>query len=96
MTQLWFPGLKFNGIKLSRGQLLDISLMGVGLVIPPVNLTLLPAFTIWEPFIIFDSDWVVAPLTTAIAGIPKLFIDFITGRIEEEAEKYRREHPERG
>lgn len=95
MAQLWFPGLKFNGFKLTRGRLLDISLLGVGLVIPPVDLTLLPAVTFWEPFCAFDSDWVVAPLTTAVQGIPKLLVDFVTGRLGEEIEEYYKKHPER-
>lgn len=95
MVQLWFPGLKFNGLKLTRGQLLNVSLMGIGLVIPPFDLELIPPIELWETFVIFDSDWVTVPLTTAIEGIPKLLIDFLTGRLDEEIKKFYEEHPER-
>jgi hypothetical protein len=95
MVQLWFPGLKFNGFTLTRGTLLDVSLFGVGLVIPPWDITLLPELTFWETFIIFDTDWITAPIGDAIATIPKLLIDFITGRLEEETKAYYEAHPER-
>jgi len=95
MAQLWFPGLKFNGLSLTRGQLLDVSLLGVGLVIPPWDIELLPPHTFWEPFVAFDSDWVVVPLNEAIANIPTLLVDFVTGRVQEEISKYYEEHPER-
>ena len=34
--------LKIPGVKLSAGQLLDISLFGVGLRVPPVDMVLIP------------------------------------------------------
>jgi len=70
MVQLWFPGLKFNGLRIDRGQFLDVSLLGVGLQIPPWDMGILPVITFWEPFLIFDSDWVVAPVAAAINAIP--------------------------
>lgn len=95
MVQLWFPGLTFNGFAITRGQLLDVTLLGLGLVIPPTDMTLLPKMTLWEPFLAFDSDWVVTPLNAAIVGIPKMLVDFVTGQLQSEVEEYYKRHPER-
>lgn len=95
MTQLWFPGLTFNGLTITRGQLLNVSLLGIGLVIPPIDLKILPAVTFWEPFLLIDSDWIVKPLSEGIAAIPKALIDFVSSTLEDETKKYYEEHPER-
>ncbi len=95
MTQLAFPGLKFNGLSLTRGQLLDVSLLGVGLVIPPWDITLVPELTFWEPFIIFDSDWIMNALSDAFMAIPKAVWDYFTNVVEFQIEEYFKVHPER-
>lgn len=82
MVQIWFPGLKFNGAALTRGQLLDVTLLGVGLVIPPWDITFLPAVEFWKPFLIFDSNWVVKPITDALAAIPKAIFDAAKGILD--------------
>ena len=95
MTQLAFPGLKFNGMSLTRGQLLNVSLLGVGLVIPPWDITLIPALTFWEPFIIFDSDWVVNALAGAFTAIPKAVWDYFNKTMQAQVDEYYKAHPER-
>ena len=94
MTKLAFPGLQFNGFSLSRGQLLNVSLLGVGLVIPPWDITILSALTFWQPFIIFDSDWVVNALAGAFLAIPKAVWDYLTGTLQKQVEDYYKAHPE--
>lgn len=95
MMQIWFPGLKFNGLKLTRGQLLDVTLLGVGLVIPPWDITLLPEHTFWETFMIFDSEPIEAAVTLSTQTIPKLLVDFVTGNLQSQIEEYYKKHPER-
>jgi len=92
MVQLWFPGLKFNGAKLTRGQLLDVSLFGVGLVIPPWDITFLPAVEFWKPFLIFDSDWVVKPITDLVDAIPKAVWNLAKGTLDGWAEAFYKKH----
>jgi hypothetical protein len=94
MTQMWFPGLTFNGAALVRGQLLDVSLLGVGIVIPPWDITLLPAITFWDSFLIFDSDWVVNALSGALLAIPKAVWDYLMNAMQAQVDEYKKAHPE--
>jgi len=92
MVQLWFPGLTFNGAALTRGQLLDVWLFGIELAIPPLDITLVPAITFWEPFLLFDTDWVVTALNDAFTAIPQAVWDFAKGTLDGWAEVFYKEH----
>jgi len=92
MVQLWFPGLKFNGAALKAGQLCDVSLLGVGIKIPPWDITFLPAVEFWKPFLIFDSDWIIKPVTALVTGIPAAVWNAAKGTLDSWAATFYEKH----
>jgi len=95
MVQIWFPGLKFNGARLTAGQLLDVWLLGINLKIPPWDIEILPPMTFWEPFLIFDSDWIVGSIAGLVTGIPAGVWGWMQKWIQEQIDEYYKAHPER-
>jgi len=92
MVQLWFPGLKFGGAKIVAGALLNVSLLGVSLKIPPWDLTLLPAIEFWKSFLIFDSDWVVKPVADLVNAIPQAVWNLAQGTLDSWAAAFYEKH----
>jgi len=92
MVQLWFPGLRLNEVKITRGQFLNISLLGVGIVVPPWDITLLPAVSFWEPFLLIDTDWWGKIIGDAVATIPKLVWDYAKGVLDSWAKAFYEAH----
>ena len=52
------PKITFPGFKIPRGLLLNTSLLGVDLVIPPFDITFWEPVTLIPETIIWDSGWV--------------------------------------
>ena len=94
MVQLWFPGLSFGGWWIQRGQFLDVSLLGVQIVVPPDAMQILPWFKIWDAFLLFDSDWIVNALAGAFLAIPKAVWDYLMNAMQAQVDEYKKAHPE--
>lgn len=94
MVKVQFPGLTLPGFKLTRGQLLNVSLIGVGLVIPPVDITFWPETRILEPFTLFDTDDITGALLAPINAVPKAIWDLAKSKLDDMARDYYERHPE--
>jgi len=92
MVQIWFPGLKFNGAALTEGQLLNIWLLSVNIKIPPWDVTLIGPVEFWKPFLVFDSDWVVKPISTAVNAIPKAVWELAKSTMDSWADAFYKKH----
>jgi len=92
MVQLWFPGLSFGGWWIQRGQFLDVSLLGVQIVVPPDAMQILPWFKIWDAFLLFDSDWIVNALAGAFLAIPNAVWGFLQSFLSGEVSTYYKTH----
>jgi len=64
-----FPGFTLPGFMIAEGQLLDITLLGVGIKIPPFDIVFWEEITFWEEFTIFDSEWVTEPVAGFIDSL---------------------------
>jgi len=62
MTKITIPRLAIPAFALKAGQLLDISLFGVGVKVPPVDIQFWPEIQLLPETVVFNSEWV----TTAI------------------------------
>jgi len=65
------------GFKLTRGQLLDKTLFGVGLVIPPSDMVFWPDVKLIDKIEIFNSDWIVEAVVTAATSIAEAAKDHV-------------------
>jgi len=92
MVQIWFPGLRFNGLRIDKGQLLDVNLLSVQLSIPPWDMQIIPAITFWEPFLIFDGDWIVSALSGWLTAMPKWVWDFAKTAVDSWADAFYKAH----
>jgi hypothetical protein len=67
--QVKIPRASFGPVKIAKGSWLDISVAGVGIVIPPTDVTLIPEVTLWGEFLLFDTDWLVKPIADAFFSV---------------------------
>ena len=93
--QIKFPAIWFPAFKLSRGQLLDVSLLGVGLVIPPWDVSFWDAVQLTAEFVIFDTDAIGQALAGAFAAIPNAVWNYLHTYIQAQIDEYYKAHPER-
>lgn len=94
MTKIQIPGISIGPITLNRGQLLDIWLLTVHVIIPPISIQLIPRITLWEPFILFDTDDIANAIIGALGAIPNAVWSFVTTWLEQQANEYEKTHPE--
>jgi len=94
MVKVTFPELSFGPIEVKRGSLLNVTLLGVGLVIPPGNITLIPKITLTTAFDIFNSEWVTAPVIAVVAFIPQAVWNLCKTTLDGWAREYYEKHPE--
>ena len=85
MVQVWFPGLTIPALKMKRGFLVDVWILGIHVAIPWTDLNFWDTMVIWEGFYLFNTDDITAPLSgdigTAAEGI-KTFINNPTGTLK--------------
>jgi len=62
MTKITIPRLAIPAFALKTGQLLDISIFGVGIKVPPFDIQFWPEIQLLPETVVFDTEWV----TTAI------------------------------
>jgi len=79
MVQVWFPGLTIPEFSMKRGSIMDVWLLGINLAIPAWDLTFWRAIKIWDPFLLFDTDWIVTPLKEAVDAAASALVGFVTG-----------------
>ena len=72
MVEIKFPDIVIPAFKISKGRLLNVSLLGVGLVIPPLDITFWPYTKILSGFTLFNTDDITKPILDKIAAIPKI------------------------
>jgi len=87
---IWFPTIQIN-----RGLLLNASLFGLSLVIPPVDIKLTDAFQLSQDIVLFDTDDIGRVVGDAVVGIPQAIFGVITPWLEAQVEQYYKDHPER-
>ena len=75
MVKVSFPSIWIPGFKIPKGWLLNITLLGVGLVIPPVDIVFWSAKKILSGFTLFDTGWIVDPIGSVMKGVPKAVWD---------------------
>jgi len=56
--KITIPRLAIPALKIRRGQLLDISIMGIGIVVPPVDISFWPEIQLLPAMTVFDSEWI--------------------------------------
>jgi len=94
MVEIKFPGLAIPAFRLTRGQLLNVNVLGVGLVIPPVDITFWPQTTILEPFTLFKTEDITAALLAPINAIPQAVWNLATTILEQQIKEFYEKHPE--
>jgi hypothetical protein len=94
MVQIWFPGLAIPKLVIRRGFFLDVSIFGVGLVIPPVDITLFAGVKIWDGFMLFDTDLIVKGIGDLMVAIPKAVWDLATSTLDDMAAVFYGHHSE--
>jgi len=52
------PRLAIPGLTIKRGQLLNVTLFGYGVVVPPVDFTFWPEIELIPETVVFDSAWI--------------------------------------
>jgi len=58
MTKITIPRLAIPAFKLKAGQLLDISIFGVGIKVPPVDIQFWPEIQLLPETVVFDPAWI--------------------------------------
>jgi len=88
MVAIWFPGLTIPRIRITAGQFLNITLLGVGIKVPPISMTILPRTVIWEGFKMFDTNDITNALLTPINAIPQAVWNLFKGKLDEMADEF--------
>jgi len=78
MTKITIPRLAIPAFKLKAGQLLDISIFGVGIKVPPVDIQFWPEIQLLPETVVFDTEWV----TTTIEGMADWIGNIARGVVE--------------
>jgi len=86
--KIFFPAISFPEIKVKAGSFLNATLLGVGLVVPPWDLTILPSFTLIPKVELFDTDVLFRPIMEAIEGVAQKVIDLLWSPIQRQLEEY--------
>jgi len=94
VVDIRFPGLKLPAFKLTRGQLLNVHLLGVGLVIPPFDITFWAETTLLQPFTLFKTEDITTGLLTPINAIPEAVWTLAKSTLDSLAKDYYERHPE--
>jgi len=71
MVQIMFPRIYIPWVGLYEGEFLNIELLGIGIKVPPMGITLIPYTELTPPFLILDTDWIVNPIKEAIDSVAK-------------------------
>ena len=94
MVVVKFPDIVIPAFKISKGQLLDVRLLGVGLVIPPGDITFWPKTRILEGFELFDTDDVVKGVGDLLGAVPEAVWNLAKAKLDELAADYYERHSE--
>ena len=94
MVEVKFPGFALPAFKISKGQLLNVNLLGVGLVIPPGDITFWKKVTFWEPFTLFNTDDVVKGVGDLLGAIPEAVWNLARAKLDELAADFHERHSE--
>lgn len=92
MVKVSFPSLWFPAFKFRKGQLLNVSILGIGLKIPPIDITFWNAFKILNGFTILDTDWISNPIINAMSGIAHAVWDIAKGTLDSWADEFYEKH----
>lgn len=92
--QITFPALTIPAFKMVKGQLLNLVVFGAGLVIPPVDITFWEAVKLTDPFVIFDSDELIAEMVSPLFKVADFVWDIAEARLDIMAEKFYKEQEE--
>ena len=94
MVVVKFPDIVIPAFKISKGRLLNVSLLGVGLVIPPGDITFWPEKTILSAFTLFDTSDIVKDVGDLLGAIPEAVWTFATSWVEQQIKEYYEKYPE--
>jgi len=83
MTGIWFPGLTIPMVKIKKGRFLNVSLLGKGIKVPPIDLTIIPKTVILKSFKLFDTLWIINPITNVVKAIPQAVWDLCKSTLDE-------------
>lgn len=89
-----FPALAVPAFTLARGQLLNVTLLGVGLVIPPRDITFWERTLLTPEFVLFNINSLVNAIVTPLNAIPQAVWNFATSWLEQQINEYYKLHPE--
>jgi len=75
--------LAIPAFKIRRGQLLDISILGVGVVVPPFDIQFWPEIQLLPAITVFDPDWIAdivkGMMSTIAEGVFKAVEPYLDG-----------------
>lgn len=96
MVQVWFPGWSIPELAFGPYTLLDVWLLAVHLHIGWPRVVLLDRTTIWNSFLLFNTDWITIPVTTTLAGminaVPQAVWNLCKGTLDSWADDFYRRH----
>ena len=89
-----FPAIIIPAFKIRAGQLLNVALFGVGLVIPPIDIIFWEEVKLTEAFTLFDTDDIVNAIVGQFTKVAELVWDLFESRLDKMAEDYYERHSE--
>ena len=94
MVEIKFPDIEIPAFKISKGQLLNVNLLGVGLVIPPGDITFWPETRILRGFTLFDTSDIVKGVGDLLGAVPEAVWNLARAKLDELAADYYERHSE--
>jgi len=94
LVEVKFPALKIPAFRLTRGQLLNIWLLGASLVIPPWDITFWEETTLTKELTLFKTEDITNVLLTPINAVPKAVWDLLKTTLDDMAKDFYERHSE--
>jgi len=82
------PRLAIPALKIGRGRLLDISIMGVGVVVPPSDIQLWPEVQLLPEITVFDPGWITDIVTGMMPAIAEGIFKLVEPHLDKMAEDF--------
>ena len=87
-----FPKLAIPPLVIPAGLLLNVNLLGLGLVIPPTDVQLWGEIVLLKEFVLFDTDDIAQALLGTIANVVEWAFRGLVDQLNEAAKRYYDEH----
>lgn len=94
MTKVKFPAISFPAFKFTKGQLLNVNLLGVGFVIPPWDITFWEALQLTREHTLFNTDDIASAIVFPLEQIAEAVWALFKSTLDKMAADYYERHSE--